>query len=64
VVLGPGTVNSPWVHREVSKALEVEKSRDGYRVIPVLLPGVTARALGCGFRRSRWLFRWRSVRVG
>jgi hypothetical protein len=49
VVLGLGTVNSPWVRREVGKALEVAKGRDGYRVIPVLLPGVTAGALGLWF---------------
>jgi len=45
VVLSPSTVNSPWVRREVVKALEVERGRDGYRVIPLLLPGMTARAL-------------------
>src|SRR6185436_10615718 len=46
VVLSPNTVNSPWVRREIRKALEVEKSRqDGYRVIPLLLPGMTPRAL-------------------
>jgi tetratricopeptide (TPR) repeat protein len=47
VVLSPDTVNSPWVRREVGKALEVEKARpgDGYRVVPLLLPGVTSRAL-------------------
>jgi hypothetical protein len=40
-------VNSPWVRREINKALEVEKSqqRDGYRVIPLLLPGITPAAL-------------------
>lgn len=49
VVLSPGTVNSPWVRREINKALEVEKSRDGYRVIPLLLPGITAQALEVWF---------------
>lgn len=51
VVLSPQTVNSPWVRREVRKALDVEKQRadDGYRVIPVLLPGITAGALGNWF---------------
>src|SRR5689334_15765059 len=42
VVLSPSTVNSPWVRREIKKALEVETGRgDGYRVIPLLLPGIT-----------------------
>ncbi|MBI3246550.1 MAG: tetratricopeptide repeat protein [Deltaproteobacteria bacterium] len=51
VVLSPQTVNSPWVRREVQKALEVEKrgSNDGYRVIPLLLPGLTVNALGNWF---------------
>jgi hypothetical protein len=46
-VLSPNTVNSPWVRREIHKALQVEKSRqgDGYRVIPLLLPGITPAAL-------------------
>jgi hypothetical protein len=47
VVLSPKTVNSPWVRKEISKALRVEKKRkdDGYRVIPVLLPGIEPSAL-------------------
>ncbi len=47
VVLSPHTVNSPWVRREINKALEVEKARqgDGFRVIPLLLPGITPAAL-------------------
>jgi hypothetical protein len=46
-VLSPSTVNSPWVRREINMALEVEKDRqaDGYRVIPLLLPGITPGAL-------------------
>ncbi len=51
VVLGPQTVNSPWVRREIKKALEVEQRRkaEGYRVIPLLLPGITPGALGTWF---------------
>jgi tetratricopeptide (TPR) repeat protein len=51
VVLSPNTVNSPWVRREIQKALEVEKKRqgDGYRVIPLLLSGISPRALGTWF---------------
>jgi tetratricopeptide (TPR) repeat protein len=51
VVLSPSTVNSPWVRREIAQALEVEKRRgdDGYRVIPLLLPGITPGALGTWF---------------
>jgi tetratricopeptide (TPR) repeat protein len=51
VVLSPSTVNSPWVRREIKKALKVEKERleDGYRVIPLLLPGITPGALGTWF---------------
>jgi hypothetical protein len=38
VVLSPNTVNSPWVRKEIAKALEVEQQRkdEGYRVIPLL----------------------------
>jgi tetratricopeptide (TPR) repeat protein len=53
VVLSPSTVNSSWVRREIKKALEVEKSReDGYRVIPLLLPGITPGALGTWFEEE------------
>ncbi|HJQ23752.1 MAG TPA: tetratricopeptide repeat protein [Blastocatellia bacterium] len=47
VVLSPDTVNSPWVRKEVSKALEVEREKQdsGYRVIPLLLPGIKPSAL-------------------
>jgi hypothetical protein len=51
VVLSPRTINSPWVRREIRQALQVQKSRqaDGYRVIPLLLPGVETSALGLWF---------------
>ena len=43
-VLGPRTVNSPWVRLEIRHALEV-----GRRVVPVLLPGIEPSALGMWF---------------
>ena len=51
VVLSPNTINSPWVRREIQHALQVEKLRkdDGYRVIPLLLPGVQPSALQLWF---------------
>lgn len=51
VVLSPNTINSPWVRREIQKALAVEKLRkdDGYRVVPILLPGVQPSALQLWF---------------
>ncbi|MGE0682023.1 MAG: hypothetical protein AB7P69_14130 [Candidatus Binatia bacterium] len=54
MVLSPQTVNSSWVRREVRKALEVERQRinDGYRVIPLLLPGITVGALGNWFEEE------------
>jgi len=54
VVLSPRTVNSPWVRREITQALKVERSRkaDGYRVIPLLLSGITPGALGTWFRKE------------
>jgi hypothetical protein len=49
-VISLQTVNSPWVRREIAHALEVEARRDdGYRVIPLLLPGMTPAALGAWF---------------
>jgi tetratricopeptide (TPR) repeat protein len=51
VVLSPDTVNSSWVRREIKKALDVEQRRqaDGYRVVPLLRPGITPGALGTWF---------------
>jgi tetratricopeptide (TPR) repeat protein len=51
VVLSPKTVNSPWVRTEVTRALKVErkKQNSGYRVIPLLLPGIGPKALGNWF---------------
>ena len=51
VVLSPNTINSPWVRKEIEKALEVEQTRkdEGYRVVPLLLPGVTPAALELWF---------------
>ena len=51
VVLSQNTINSPWVRREIQQALQVEKERkdDGYRVIPLLLPGVQPSALELWF---------------
>jgi tetratricopeptide (TPR) repeat protein len=47
VVLSPNTINSPWVRREIQKALEVERQRNdnGFRAIPLLLPGIEPSAL-------------------
>jgi len=54
VVLSPNIVNSPWVRREIHKAEEVEKQRksDGYRVIPLLLPGIEPSALTLWFKEE------------
>ena len=51
VVLPPNTINSPWVRKEIQKALHVEQRRkdEGYRVVPLLLPGVEPSALSLWF---------------
>jgi TIR domain-containing protein/CHAT domain-containing protein len=51
VVLSTHTVNSPWVRKEIAKALVVEQQRkdEGYRVIPLLLPGIEPSALPLWF---------------
>ena len=50
-VLSTNAINSPWVRKEIRKALEVEQRRgaEGYRVVPLLLPGVEPSALGLWF---------------
>lgn len=52
VILSPHAIGSPWVCQEIQRALEVEKQHqpDGYRVIPLLLPGVTPSALDSCFQ--------------
>ena len=54
VVLSPSTVNSGWVRTEVQLALKVRKRRvkDGYKVIPILLPGIEPSALGLWFDKE------------
>src|SRR5262249_37732350 len=51
VVLSPNTINSPWVRREIQKALDVARQRktQDYRVIPLPLPGVEPSALALWF---------------
>lgn len=50
-VLSPNAVNSPWVRKEIQRALEVERGRkdEGYRVVLLLLPGIEPSALGLWF---------------
>ena len=54
VVLSPNTVNSSWVRTEVQLALRVRKRREqsGYKVIPILLPGIEQMALGLWFDKE------------
>jgi hypothetical protein len=49
VVLGPQTLNSEWVLREVRFAREVARQRSGFRIVPLLLDGVTPSALKLWF---------------
>lgn len=50
-VLSPNAVNSSWVREEIQKALEVERGRKdaGYRVVPLMLPGIEPSALKLWF---------------
>jgi hypothetical protein len=54
VVLSLQTINSRWVSREIRTALQVQKRRqaDGYRVIPLLLPGIEPAALEAWFEEE------------
>src|SRR5436190_11129189 len=51
VVLSPNALKSDWVRKEIQKALEVEQARkdEGYRVIPLMLPGFDPATL-------KWIF--------
>ncbi len=50
VVLSLQTGKAPWMRREIELAQEVERRRaNSYRVIPVLLPGVTEELFGAWF---------------
>ena len=52
-VISANTVESPWVRKEIRKALEVEARRkaEGYRVVPVLM-GLGPRALELWFEEE------------
>lgn len=58
VVLSPNAINSGWILKEITYALKVQK--DGYKVIPVLLPGVEPSALPLWFGEKELL----AVRIG
>ena len=46
-ILSPNAVNSPWVRKEIDRAIDL-----GKKVIPVLLPGIEPAALGLWFREE------------
>ncbi|SDZ83691.1 Tetratricopeptide repeat-containing protein [Thiothrix caldifontis] len=45
VVISPQTINSDWVFDEIELAEQVEKEGADYRVIPLMLPDITPKAL-------------------
>ena len=45
MVISPQTINSDWVFDEIELAEQVEKERADYHVIPLMLPGITPKAL-------------------
>lgn len=55
VVVSLNSLNSTWVQNEVNKALEIEKRRkdDGYKVIPLMLPGIEPLILKLCLVRNR-----------
>jgi hypothetical protein len=52
VVLGPRTVNSPWVRREIHQAEAVAREREGFQVVPLLLDGIEPGALALWFEEE------------
>jgi hypothetical protein len=49
VVLSPQTINSAWVRKEIRLAETVAAEKPGYRLIPLLLPGIETTALSLWF---------------
>ena len=52
VILSPQTINSEWVPREIEWAKEAQQKKSGYKLIPILLPGVREKALGLWFQTN------------
>lgn len=48
-VISPNTVNSKWVKKEINHALAKQKQNPGFKVIPLLLKGITPDALDFWF---------------
>ena len=59
VVLSPQTINSSWLRREIRQALAIQQQRqaEGYRVIPLLLPGMNRPRWNIGSKKNRWPYR-------
>jgi len=45
VVISPNTINSDWVFDEIEIAEQVQQANTDYRAIPLMLPGITPKAL-------------------
>ncbi|MEZ5454213.1 MAG: toll/interleukin-1 receptor domain-containing protein [Thiothrix sp.] len=45
VVISPNTINSDWVFDEIEIAEQVQQANPDYRAIPLMLPGITPKAL-------------------
>jgi tetratricopeptide (TPR) repeat protein len=52
VVLSPAAVGSAWVAREIRHAVKTRKRNEGYRVVPLLLPGIEPKALERWFKKE------------
>ena len=44
-LISPTSLDSKWVKKEIKHAREVQKDREGYKVIPILLDGVPPSVL-------------------
>jgi tetratricopeptide (TPR) repeat protein len=52
LVFSLNTINSAWVRHEVNHALKVQKKKEKYPVIPLMLEGVKPAALGSFFKKE------------
>ena len=51
VILSRDTINSQWVPKEIKWAEEVKQKKEGYSLIPILLPGVSEAVLDLFFQK-------------
>src|SRR5262249_31948714 len=52
VLVSPRSLDSKWVEKETRHAHKVQETRDGYKVIPLMLDGLSHRVLSSLFEKE------------